>query len=334
MFPLSFFFLSSTSSELVRVLRWTHPVRSAGLLLSHGILTLVSEHPLSSVRLVLLLVVYSALLSILSQQQSHSLHRTITPSDALLAQLLVFALNARPAAFLRTTRVPLVSLTFLLPSQLLAWLLPSLLRPHWAVYLHQLALLLAASPPVLSLCACLVTPQDNTRTPSPTTTTRSTAPPPPHHHQDPHLDTVHQAHTQGEGGVVLRLRLTLIEHQRWTEEHGWTAELTEEDKATVGGSWTDEAGGLAQSPSGFQLPAAGRKTEAWGWWRWSERQWTPERRVHPLSSSRWEGEPWEVDDDGWTYGDPNWRAFSPTPGFRSFTRKRRWTRAVYSHPLG
>ncbi|OAV87698.1 hypothetical protein PTTG_00807 [Puccinia triticina 1-1 BBBD Race 1] len=148
----------------------------------------------------------------------------------------------------------------------------------------------------------------------------------------------HESDRRSEGaekGMIIRIEITIVEHQRWKEEVGWTGEITAEDTKLVGGRWTDGQGGEVSGPAAFTLPSpsvsAGASHPSWAW---DAPHWAVVRGPRPSfpapggPSDPSSDHPWPVDPDGWTYADHTWSAFSCRPTHTSFVRKRRWTRPV------
>ncbi|KAA1108619.1 hypothetical protein PGT21_019447 [Puccinia graminis f. sp. tritici] len=153
--------------------------------------------------------------------------------------------------------------------------------------------------------------------------------------------------------LIIRIKLLIIENQRWDQDHGWSSELTREDTRLVGGQWTDMYGQEVCKPKDIKLPPPPPRSEQDRWasiegeggWRWDDREWSVVRPDHPRHHDHLSSAPlflrlafgpllssahpaWSVDQHGWTYGDHSWTAFSDSPRFNSFVRKRKWTRVV------
>ncbi|KAH9462198.1 hypothetical protein MJO28_003014 [Puccinia striiformis f. sp. tritici] len=154
--------------------------------------------------------------------------------------------------------------------------------------------------------------------------------------------------TKHQDPLPVLLKITIIEHQRWTQDKGWSTELTEEDKRIVGGIWTDEYGGLVCGPTQFELPSTLSSFESSasgygsdhcgiGSWKWSDDddQWKIVRNSHHLHNNintndsntlTQDSQDWSVDGDGWSYADRNWHGAGCKSRFGSYTRTRKWVR--------
>ncbi|KAI8150337.1 Peroxin/Dysferlin domain-containing protein [Fennellomyces sp. T-0311] len=101
---------------------------------------------------------------------------------------------------------------------------------------------------------------------------------------------------------------SVYEHQRWWLHCGWTNLMLPHDRP----EWSDEYLEPTPSIDAFHLPPPSNSSH----WTWVDPSWKPD-----LSGVK--------DDDGWEYGNWDWKAWSDKrSGLSVLTRRRRWIRCA------
>ena len=135
------------------------------------------------------------------------------------------------------------------------------------------------------------------------------------------LDKVVDARSQKSRETIINV--SVFENQRWWVGVGFAPLLLHGERH----AWSDETGAIPQPPKEMtQLPAQtetinmsdGHKVINHQTWQWVDAEWQLDRT--------WNA---EVDaPQGWVYSDNFWLNARRTPGAMSYTRRRKWTRAM------
>ncbi|MBW0467189.1 hypothetical protein O181_006904 [Austropuccinia psidii MF-1] len=163
-----------------------------------------------------------------------------------------------------------------------------------------------------------------------------------------------------QNDINIEFQFTLIENQRWHQNHDWGSDLLNSDPVF---NWTDLLNRKSLAPDKFKLPSTQimdfappdrlvnlshnsqmNKKKVCVEWDWVDTDWAIvtqanskvlDGRVFDAKDKNFNvnqinlnqtTQAWDVDSNGWMYGNYKWEDFSKEINFKKFTRKRAWTR--------